>query len=186
MSNRSSVFAAVLGLFLIGTVPVLAQAPNGPPAEPGGGPGAGPAGAIDKHQASKQKHSDRMRDALGATAEEWAVLGPRIEKVQKIQDEIDNAVGRGISNFSADAKSKSRPPRPESTKQKSPIEEKANDLEKAMKGPDANAADLKARLAVLREARGHAEIELAKSQEELRQLLTVKQEVILVMIGVLR
>jgi hypothetical protein len=64
------------------------------------------------------------------------------------------------------------------------VQQKAKDLKDAL---DANApaADVKAKMAALREARAAAKQDLTKAQAELKELLTQKQEATLLMMGML-
>jgi hypothetical protein len=65
------------------------------------------------------------------------------------------------------------------------VEQKSRDLRASLENKEAKPEELKAKLAAYREARQKAKADLTKAQEELRELLTVRQEAVLVMMGTL-
>ena len=67
----------------------------------------------------------------------------------------------------------------------SPVAEKAKDLQTTLDNKEAKPEEIKAKLAALREAKAKAKEEVTKAQSELREIITARQESVLVMMGVL-
>jgi predicted S18 family serine protease len=65
------------------------------------------------------------------------------------------------------------------------VEKKAQELSTLLQNKDAKPEDIKAALAAYRDARTKAKAELEKAQKDLRDLLTVRQEAVLVSMGTL-
>lgn len=158
------------------------------------GPG-GPGGPPDFAQ-MRQRFLDRMKEMLGATDDEWKTLQPKIEKVQQLQRESSGMRGMfmmfgpgpggpppggpggpggpppGGPGFGGD-----QPP--------SPVMQKMQDLRTTLDNKDAKPEEIKAKLQALRDARAQAKADLTKAQDDLRDLLTTRQESVLVMMGIL-
>jgi outer membrane murein-binding lipoprotein Lpp len=143
----------------------------------------------DRMAEFRQRMSERTKEQLGATDAEWQVLQPKVEKVQQLQLA---AASRGIGMMfgggrggpgggdgGRDGGTRSSDPNA------SPVDQKTRDLRASVDNKDAKPEELKAKLAALREAKQKAKADLAKAQEELRELLTVRQEAVLVMNGML-
>lgn len=145
---------------------------------------------------SRSGYEDRMKDLLGATPEEWEILRPRIERVQQLQrassvgrsgfsllfgNGNNNGGGRGRRGFGGTNGNQSSSGG-EATP--SPVEEKAKELQTAVENK-TSTEEYKIKLAALREAKARVKADLAHSQDELRDLCTVRQEVILVLLGIL-
>jgi hypothetical protein len=213
-------FGAFLGFCLPSGA--YAQAPGGG-SDKGGDKGGG---SMD----FRQRMQDKMKELMAATDEEWAVLQPRIERVQTLQRNIsigrsgmamlfggggsrggapgadpaagggstrdpngggsgrDRTSGRGgFSGFTRGGTpgATGGAPGGGSTTPAAPVEEKAKDLQISVENKDAAAKEVAAKLAALREERAKAKAELERAQDDLRSLLTVKQEAVLVVVGVL-
>jgi hypothetical protein len=134
--------------------------------------------------------TDRMKQALGATDEEWKVLQPRIEKVQTLSRQTRGGgmgfmfSGRrsGGDNREGDKPQSDRPP---SDRPQSEVEKKVEGLQKVLENKDAKPEEIKASLAALREARAKARIDLEAAQKELREVITLRQEGQFVSMGIL-
>ena len=157
---------------------------------------AAPAHAQSRGWGGEEQMRTRMKELMAATDEEWQVLAPKIERVQQTQraTSMGRAVmsmmfGRGGNNFGGRSGrgegsrgsdgSTGQPP------QVAPVEQKATELKAVLDRKDAGAEELKTMLTALREARAAAKAEHARAQEELRELLTVRQETVLVIMGLL-
>ena len=66
----------------------------------------------------------------------------------------------------------------------SPVAQASRDLQKAIEG-NASDDEYKAKLAALRDARAKAKAELTAAQKELKEVLTQRQEAVLVTNGML-
>ena len=138
----------------------------------------------DRMAEHRQRMSDRIKEQLGATDAEWQVLQPKVEKVQQLQLAAATRMfggfggGRGGPGGGRDGGGGGAP---SSDASASPVEQKTRDLRASVENKDAKPEELKAKLAALREAKQKAKVDLTKAQEDLRELLTVRQEAVLVM-----
>ena len=141
--------------------------------------------------------ADRMKQALGASDDEWKVLQPRIEKVQTLSRATRGGGGMGFMMMGGQRGGpqrggpgggpSDRPPsdRPQSDRPQSEVEKTSEALQKVLENKDAPAAEIKTALAALREARAKARAELETAQKELREVVTVRQEAQFVAMGLL-
>ena len=166
--HRTSLFAGLIVAVALWAAPAFGQA------NPGGG-GRG------NRQQFRQQMEERLKQELGVTDDEWKVLQPKVEKVQELQRATFAGRGaffrrgRGGPDRSADP---SQPP-------PSAVEQKADALQKVLDNKDAKPEEIKAALTAYRESRAQARADLTKAQDELRDLLTARQESVLVMAGML-
>ena len=144
---------------------------------PGGGRqrGGGPGGSM---QDFMQRMNDRLKESLKVTDEEWTVLKPLIEKVQTAQREAGagrSFGGRGGGPGGGDNQpADTRPGAAESAA-----------LRAAIDSTSTSADDLKAKLTAVRAVRKKGAADLAAAREELKKVVTVRQEAVLVSIGIL-
>ena len=206
--------ATTAGLLWLGTVRVHAQddAPPPPPPPPGapagspaagpGGPGGAPAGNHeDRMEQFRQRMNERIKTQLKASDDEWAVIQPLLEKVQvKMRETMesrfrgmgggpggpggprrggDNNHGGGDNHgpTTADASHPRPPARPGSAESQALMETLQND--------NATTNDIKVKLEALREQRKKSEAELTQTREDLKKVLTLRQEAIMVSMGML-
>lgn len=199
--------AFVLGTLLLGGA-AFGQAQ---PAQPGGGA----AGGDDRQQRFEQfrkQASDRMKTLLQASDDEFAVLWPRIEKLQQLQSANDPRRvgmmmllgGGGAASWRTQRSTPGEGQRQENNTQPRPAAggggggfnpfgssqdtaayQRARDLQAALEAKEASPELLKAKLADLRAAKQKSKEEFTRAQEELRQLCSVRQEAVLVMMGLL-
>jgi hypothetical protein len=145
--------------------------------------GGGGRGNFDPQQ-FQQQMMDRFKERLEMTNnDEWVAVQGLIQKVMDTRRATFSGMGFGGrrgGNGGGDNAGRNggrggfnAPPSPE-----------AEDLQKAL---DAKASpdELKAKMAKLRDARKSKEAALAKAQEDLRKVLTVRQEATAVSMGLL-
>jgi len=199
--------ASILGLLLAGqslSQPAQqgqragAQGPGGPMQ---GGPPQGPGGPQFDPAQMRQMMEQRMQELLGATAEEWKVLGPRVMKVQDLARQSgggpgmmfgpmgrrgaggpggpgmggpgaagpggDRAGGRGMAM----------------NRELTEVEKIQMELQTLLENAASTPEQIKQQVTKLRAAREKSKQELAKAQQDLRQILTVRQEAQLVLMG---
>jgi hypothetical protein len=120
----------------------------------------------------------RIKEALGATDEEWQVLGPKVEKVQNLTLQSAN-VGMGLARLGMGGFNIAG-----GTEQPD-VQKKLQALQAIMKNKDAAAEDIRAALKDYRDARAKVKADLDKARTELRELLTLRQEALLVNMGLL-
>jgi len=124
---------------------------------------------------------ERLRDQFGVTDDaEWALISERLTKVSELRRSSigGGAFGRGGPPGGGGPTGGQRPSRgttgnPESDALRAAITDKMPD------------AEIKSRLDRLREVRKQNEAKLTKAQEELRAVLSVRQEAVAVMFGLL-
>jgi hypothetical protein len=156
----------------------------------GGGPGGG--------QDWRAQMEQRMKEQLGATDDEFKALQPKIEKVQNLQRQQMAARFGGMGfgrNRGGGGPGGNNPGGPQATPaggagdqpaaQANPVADASNALRTTLENKDATAADIKAKLDALRAAKTKNHEELVAAQKELRELLSQRQEAVLVQMGVL-
>jgi hypothetical protein len=184
--------SVIVGLLLVGQS--LSQ-----PAQRGeqrggmqGPPGQGPGGPFDPEQMRKMMEQ-RMQEALGATEQEWKVLGPRVMKVQELSRQISGG-GRGMMMFGRGMRGGPGGPGASDqpggrgmgmNRELTDVEKIQDELQTLLENTVATPEQIKEQLTKLRAAREKAKQELAKAQQDLRQVLTLRQEAILVLMGLL-
>ena len=117
---------------------------------------------------------DRYRENLGFSVAEWKVVRP---KVQAVMDNRISGVSGMMSMFGGSRRGRGG----DSSTEKTPTSELRDLLEK----DDASKGAIKAKLAAYRADRKAREAKLKKAHEDLRQLLTIKQEAQAVLAGLL-
>jgi hypothetical protein len=182
----------VVGLMLVGQT--LSQpGQGGQRGQRGGtqGPGQrGPGGQFDPER-MRQMMEQRMQEALGATDDEWKVLGPRVMRVQDLNRQI-GAGGRGMFGRGMrggpggpGGPGADRPGGRGMNRELTEVEKIQQELQTTLENTSAAPDQIKLQLTKLRAAREKAKQELAKAQQDLRQVLTIRQEATLVLMGLL-
>ena len=133
----------------------------------------GERGQWDRSQIM-ERIMDRYRENLGFSVAEWKVVQPKVQAV--MDNRISGASGM-MSMFGGSRRGRGG----DSSTEKTPTSELRDLLEKE----DASKGDIKAKLAAYRADRKAREAKLKKAQEDLRQLLTIKQEAQAVLAGLL-
>jgi len=132
----------------------------------------------DRMEQFRQRMNEFLKTSLKVSDEEWAVILPLLEKVQSKQREAltgrFSALGGGRRGGQPGANRPERPASPET-----------DALKAALESESTSPADIKAKLEAVRAARKKAEAELDQAREELRKVLTQRQEATLVMVGIL-
>ena len=160
----------------VGLAALVAGAGNVIAQDTGGGGGRG--GNFDPAQ-FQQQMMDRFKERLEMTNDdEWVAVKGLIQKVMDTRRATMSGMGfGGRRNGGGGGGNGGRPnitPSPE-----------AEDLQKAL---DAKASpdELKSKMAKLRDSRKSKEVALTKAQEDLRKVLTVRQEATAVSMGLLQ
>jgi hypothetical protein len=187
----------IAGGMLVGAIalPVMAQTPpdqgqgQGQGQGGGGGGGGGGRGNFDPAQ-FRQRMLDNLKDRLGSSDEEWTALQPKVEKVMDAQRDamagnmrgmMGGGGGRGRmgggGGGGGGGAANAQPP--------TPVQEKMQALRETLDNKDASADDIKTKLADLRDAKAKAKEDLTKAQDDLKSVLTQRQEATLVMMGML-
>lgn len=107
-----------------------------------------------------------LKEQLGIPDQEWTVVRVRVEAVYSLVHP-QNQFGRG------------------SAQPTSPLEQKKSELRELLRNKDAKPEQIKGGLSALRTAREKANQELVKAKQDLRQIMTLRQEAVLVLNGLL-
>ena len=146
-------------------------------------------GNFDPEQ-FRQRMMDRYKERLEVKSDdEWKIISERIEKVTKAQREarIGGFGGRGGARRGGGTDA--APAANDAARNRGGFGAEPNPdadaLEKALEAK-ASADELKAKLAKLREVQKDKEAKLIKAQDELREVLSVRQEANAVLMGLLK
>jgi len=140
----------------------------------------------------QQRMIEMVKQDLGATDNEWTVIKPRLTKVMTLSREI-NPRGMGMMRPGRPGDDmpgrnprgrQGQPPQPNQA-EKSEIQKATDALQEVLDKTDATPDDIKAKLLALRNAKEKSKQELAKAQQELKEILSVRQEAKLVLSGLL-
>jgi hypothetical protein len=132
-------------------------------------------GNFDPAQFREQMMT-RMKEQLGSNDDEWKVLSPKIEKLMTAQRDARVGFGGGGGGQR----------RGGDTQQNQSATAKASaELRTALENKDTPAPEIAAKLTALREARDKGRAELVAAQKELKEILTQRQEAVLVTMGML-
>ncbi len=163
----------------------------------GGGPGGGP-GNFDPAQ-MRQRMMEGLKTRLGADDESWKVLEPRLMKVMELNRQA-NAGGRGMMGMFGRGRGgpggpggpggdqggpqgdrRGRGPQGEQTA----LEKAMTQLRTTLENQSATPEEIKTQLTAVRQAREKAKQERDVAQQDLKKILTVRQEAMLVEMGML-
>jgi chromosome segregation ATPase len=130
--------------------------------------------------------TERMKEPLGASDEEWKVIQPRLQKVMELNRQV-NAPGRGMmfGGRGPAGGQRTRPGTGQAQREPSAVEKATEELQEALSSKTATSEQIKEKLTALRKAKEKAAKDLAAAQNELKKDLTVKQEAVLVLSGYL-
>lgn len=163
-----------------------------------GGQGQGPGGERGPRdfdpQRMQQMMQQRMQEQMGATDEEWKVLGPRVMKVMNLSRQANTGMGgmfrmggrRGGAQGGPGGPDGLGGPRgPFAQGEPTEVDKASETLQTTLENTAATPDEIKTKLTALRAAKEKAKAELATAQQELKQVLTLRQEAQLVLMGML-
>jgi DNA phosphorothioation-dependent restriction protein DptG len=114
----------------------------------------------------RQRAFDDLREQLGLSDQEWSVVRPRLQAVYDLVHPRPPMMGKN-----------ERP--------KTEVEQISQALRELLREEKASADQIKAGLTALRAARERTVQELVKARQNLRQVMTLRQEALLVLNGLL-
>ncbi|MCI0498157.1 MAG: hypothetical protein L0Y36_00545 [Planctomycetales bacterium] len=141
--------------------------------------------------AMQQRMMEAMKTRLGITKDaEWVIIEPRLSKVMTLSRSASNMGGmmRGMMGRGGMDRSGRRPDiagRQDTQAPEDPVQKASDSLQEALDKPDVSPDEIKTKLQAFREAREKAQQELAKARQELQEVLTLRQEAQLVLMGML-
>jgi len=139
----------------------------------------------------------QLQTQLGASAQEWTVLQDKLTKVLKLQIELNvgkqaggaRGGARGGAAGGAAGGAGGAPAAPAlptiTVDEANPVSKAVSDLNTAANDTAATADALKPKLEALRKARTDKQKDLETAQKDLKGVVTVRQEAILVSLGIL-
>jgi len=147
----------------------------------GGGEGGGRGGRGNFDPAQfRERMNERIKERFGSTDEEWKAIEPLINKV----NEARMAAASGMRGMFGGGRTRGgggdqgRRFGPEPTAEETAL---SDAIEK-----DASKDDLKAKMAAYRKAKAAKEEELKTAQDNLKKVLTTKQEAVALEMGLVR
>jgi len=153
-------------------------------AQAGGGRGQG-RGNFDPARWQERRNQE-MKTALGMTDEEWTAVQPLIEKVQTLNREaMQMRFGRGGRGAGRRGGPGGNEPAGDTAQELSPLAQAFQELQTVLENDEATTEDIQAKLTAYRQAREKAKQELDQAKQELREVVTSRQEAVLVVRGVL-
>lgn len=181
----------VLGLMALGMAEQARGQDAPPPPPPGGGGGGGGPGGGGRFDPAQMRQMmlDRMKEQLNASDDEWKAIEPRIEKVMEAQRDTRGAGGMrlgppGGGRGGPGGGGRGGPPGFGSDPN-SPVSKAAEELRSGLDDSNTNPQELAKRLAAYREAREQARAKLTVAQKELKDLLSQRQEAVMLMMGMI-
>ena len=188
-------------------MPVLGQAAPGGDNGGGGGAGANGGGGGGGGRgnrgggnfdpaAMRQRMMDQLKTDLGVTDDEMAAIQPKIEAVMTARRDLmtnnfggmgGGRRGRGGQGGGAAPGGAADPAAAggAAAPALSPLAQARKDLTDILANKDAPADQIKAKLDAYRDAKKKATDDLTKAQADLKQVLTQRQEAVLVLNGML-
>jgi hypothetical protein len=174
---------SLLTIVALAAMPVVLNAQDAPkPSTPGGNNSErreGDRGRFNPEEFRKRM-AEQMKASLKVNDDEWSVLQPLIDKVlEKQRDASTRSFGGRPPGSSGGGGStdSSRPERAGTAEREA--------LRTALQNEGGSLEDIKAKLAAVRDVHKKATAELAAAREELKKVVTVRQEAALVSMGLL-
>lgn len=180
-----AIFFIVLGFI----IPLSAQNPPGQDASADRGQQVSvQRGMMGDPAQMQQMLADMFKEILEVSDDEWTVIGPKVIKVMSFSFQQRGIPMRMLGNR----------PGMQGRQERANPERKTNftfpgsggntsmdDLQKVLDNKNSSADEIKMAVNKVREARQKAEQEKAAAQKELRELLTVRQEAVLISMQIL-
>jgi peptidoglycan hydrolase CwlO-like protein len=195
-NKRMALISVAVCLAAVMFVGLLSQAMAAPAGEGGGrrgGAGGGPAGGPRQGQRFNREEmqrmmAERLKETLEVSDEEWTVFEPRITKVLTLSQQSGGFGGMGMMMRGRRGGFGQGAPGGDAQAQQqelTPVEKSTQELQTLLDNKDAKPEEIKAKLTTYRDAREKARQELVKAQKELREIVSVRQEAQLVLMGLL-
>lgn len=160
------------------------QVQQGPGGQQGQGFGQGP-GQGQQPEQMQNMVSQSLKQKLGSTDEEWAVIGPKLLKVislvssQSSGFQMRSLIGRSGNQGNMQARGT------DNRASTSAGDKTVEELQTLLASEDTTTTQIKNKISEVRKEKEQARQDLVKAQKELRELLTLKQEAILISVGLL-
>jgi Spy/CpxP family protein refolding chaperone len=140
----------------------------------GGGPGGGGGGF------GRTTTIDSIRQQVAFADDEWTVIQPRLQRVLDAQTALGIANTRGFGGRGGFGGGQ-----PANAAQTNPVQLAQQELSATLQDQGSPTDVIAAKLKALRDARSKAKADLAVAQDDLKKVLTIRQEAMLVNMGYL-
>jgi peptidoglycan hydrolase CwlO-like protein len=195
-NKRMALITVALCLATVMFVGLLSQAIAVPAGEGGGlggnrerGPRQGQ--RFDREEMQRMM-AERMKEALEISDEEWKVFEPRITKVLTLSRQSGGFGGMGMmmmrgrrGGFGPGGRGARGEDAQAQQQELTAVEKSTQELQSVLENKEAKPEEIKTKLTAFRDAREKARQELVKAQKELREIVSVRQEAQLVLMGLL-
>jgi opacity protein-like surface antigen len=132
----------------------------------------------------RQRIMDNLKQDMDVKDDEWAVIQPKLDKVLTISFDSRMRGGNMFRrNRGQDQQGNNNRPQPQAGD--SAVTKAQADLQSALDDKSINADEIAKRLANLRAAKDAAKQDMVKAQQDLKELLSQRQEAVLVLAGLL-
>jgi len=146
-------------------------------------------------EVTRERMMQRMQQQLGASDAEWQIIQPRLERVVELSRRANRRGPGALPGRAGGRRNPDRPSqgpravgrraRPDADRAPSAMEKTTTELRDLLNDANATSEQIEAKLTALRRARQDAQEELAQARSALREVLIVKQEARLVLLGLL-
>ena len=168
----------ILVSLVLGAAMLLPAAQSLAQDQPGQGQGQNRGGDRGGDRGNWQERmAGFMKEQLQVNDEEWKVIQPKLTKVFEARRDT-GAFGGGFIGGRGRGGDRGGDQQNQSAAMKA-----SGELREVLDKKDAKPEEIAAKLKALREAREKAKAELATAQKELKEVLTQRQEAVLVMMG---
>ena len=151
-----------------------------------GGQGGGGRQRMDPAQ-MRERMMDAFKQRMGATDEEWGVIEPKLAKVLEAQRDtrggMGGMMGRGGRGNRGGGDNAGQ--QQQQQQDQTPVAKAGADLQTTLENEKASPDEIKQKLQAVRDARAKAEKDLTSAQSDLKDVLTQRQEAMLVLAGML-
>ena len=129
----------------------------------------------------RERWMTSIKEQLGANDDEWKVIQGKLDKVMNAQRDSRGGMFGGGPGGRRGGRGGDQP----SDQPSSPVQTASRDLRTALENKSATSEEITTKLTALREARDKARAELQTAQKDLKEVLTPRQEAVLVSMGML-
>jgi hypothetical protein len=133
--------------------------------------------------AMRERFTGMIKEQMGATDEEWKVIEPKLTKVMDARRDSGGFGRGGPGGFGRDRNRDDSSANAQTDA--SPVQAASRELRNVLDDKNATPEQIAAKLTALREAKEKSKTTLASAQKDLKEVLTQRQEAVLVMFGML-
>jgi hypothetical protein len=148
---------------------------------PGGGPG-GPDGGPPDPEEMRQMMDQRIKQAMNPTDDEWTKLQPLIDKVEELEHQSDTGPRMHGPPHPEDDQNGDNP---DGDHPQSPVESAISKLKKVLSDQASTDDQIATATKAVEDAEKKVKDDLAAARKELKAIVNLRQQAVLVALGVL-